>query len=179
MVLLIAGSTHTGKTRLAQRLLETRHWPYLSLDHLKMGLIRSGQTPLTPEDDDALTAYLWPIAREIIKTVLENGQDLIVEGCYIPFDYARDFSEDYRRQLHYLCLVFSPQYIRDRYEDILRYENVVERRLESDCSAAQLLADNEEALRQCRLRGERYVLIDDCYAVVDATVDALLADILL
>ena len=42
MVILIAGGSHTGKTLLAQRLLERYHYPYLSIDHLKMGLIRSG-----------------------------------------------------------------------------------------------------------------------------------------
>ena len=64
MIILIAGATHTGKTCLAQKLLEKYHYPYLSIDHLKMGLIRSGQTYLTVFDDEALTAYLWPILRE-------------------------------------------------------------------------------------------------------------------
>ena len=87
MVILIAGGSHTGKTLLAQRLLERYYYPYLSIDHLKMGLIRSGQTALTPEDDRELTAYLWPIVREMVKTAIENRQNLIVEGCYIPFDW--------------------------------------------------------------------------------------------
>ena len=87
MVILITGASHTGKTLLAQRLLERYRYPYLSMDHLKMGLIRSGYTDLTPEDDDRLTEYLWPVVREMIKTAIENGQDLVVEGCYIPFDY--------------------------------------------------------------------------------------------
>ena len=80
MILLLTGTTHTGKTALAQRLLERYRYPYLSLDLLKMGLIRSGQTSLTPEDEDELTDYLWPIVREEIKTAIENGQHLIVEG---------------------------------------------------------------------------------------------------
>ena len=70
MVILIAGGSHTGKTLLAQRLLERYHYPYLSIDHLKMGLIRSGQTRLTPEDDRELTDYLWPIVREMVKTAI-------------------------------------------------------------------------------------------------------------
>lgn len=87
MVLLIAGASHTGKTALAQKLLEKYRYPYLSVDHLKMGLIRSGNTALTPMSSTrALTEYLWPIVREIIKTTLENQQNLIIEGCYIPFD---------------------------------------------------------------------------------------------
>ena len=81
MIILIAGATHAGKTAFAQRLLEKYKYPYLSIDHLKMGLIRSGQTDLTPMDDDKLTDYLWPIVREMIKTAIENQQNMIVEGC--------------------------------------------------------------------------------------------------
>lgn len=55
------------------------------MDHLEMGLIRSGNTDLTPEDDNELEAYLWPIVREMIKTAIENRQNLVVEGGYIPF----------------------------------------------------------------------------------------------
>ena len=80
MIILITGASHTGKTLLAQRLLEKLQIPYLSIDHLKMGLIRSGQTGLTPEDDAQLTAYLWPIVRQIIKTAIENGQHLTVDS---------------------------------------------------------------------------------------------------
>ena len=75
MIILITGASHTGKTVLAQKLLEKYKYPYLSIDHLKMGLIRSGYTKLTPEDDYKLTEYLWPIVREIIKTAIENRLD--------------------------------------------------------------------------------------------------------
>ena len=92
MVILITGASHVGKTALAQRLLEKYKYPYLSIDHLKMGLIRSGNTELTPLSEDyALTEFLWPIVREMIKTAIENKQNLIVEGCYIPFNYKDDF----------------------------------------------------------------------------------------
>lgn len=101
MIILIAGASHTGKTVWAQRLLEKYHYPYLSIDHLKMGLIRSGQTTLTPMDDDKLTDYLWPIVREMIKTAVENGQNLIIEGCYIPFDWEKDFDPEYRKHIRY------------------------------------------------------------------------------
>ena len=111
MIILIAGATHTGKTLLAQRLLEKYHYPYLSIDHLKMGLICSGNTELTPMDDDKLTDYLWPIVREIIKTNIENGQNLIVEGCYIPFSWQKDFTPEYLQHIRYRCLIMSREYI--------------------------------------------------------------------
>ena len=94
MIVIITGASHTGKTVLAQRMLEKFKYPYVSIDHLKMGLIRSNNTNLTPEDDDELVRYLWPIVREMIKTAIENRQNLIIEGCYIPYDWRKDFDND-------------------------------------------------------------------------------------
>lgn len=165
MVLLIAGASHTGKTALAQRLLEEYAYPYLSIDHLKMGLIRSGQTQLTPMSDDrALTDYLWPIVREMVKTAVENGQNLIVEGCYIPFDWAKDFEAEYLEHIKYVCLVMSKEYIEDHFGDIKKYASVVERRLDdADCTQEALIRDNELALEMCRRYGLEYRLIQDRY----------------
>ena len=132
MIILITGASHTGKTALAQKLLETYNYPYLSIDHLKMGLIRSGYTTLTPEDDDELTDYLWPILREMMKTAIENDQNLIVEGCYVPFDWAKDFEEDYLEDIRYYCLVMSENYIKKHFDDIKRYANVIENRMDDE-----------------------------------------------
>ena len=166
MVILIAGSTHTGKTALAQKMLEQYHYPYISIDHLKMGLIRSGNTDLTPMDDQALTEYLWPILREMIKTAIENQQNLIVEGCYIPFDWAKDFSERYLSQIMYLCLVFSRSYIEDHFADIAGFANVIETRLDdSGLSKEDLIRENEEILEKCQKFGCSYYLIDGQYPV--------------
>lgn len=118
---------------MAQRLLEKYKYPYLSIDHLKMGLIRSGNTKLTPMSEDAeLTEYLWPVVREMIKTVIENGQNLVVEGCYIPLDWKKDFSNDYLESIKFFCLVMSENYIRAHFDDIKRYAGVIEKRMNDE-----------------------------------------------
>ena len=164
MVILIAGATHTGKTAYAQKLLEKHQYPYLSIDHLKMGLIRSGQTELTPMDDDKLTEYLWPIVREMVKTAIENRQNLIVEGCYIPFDWQRDFTKEYLQDIQYACLVMSRKYIADHFADILDKANVIEQRLDdSGLNKENLIAENEYNLSQCLCYGLPYILVDETY----------------
>lgn len=166
MILLLTGSTHTGKTALAQRLLERYGYPYLSLDLLKMGLIRSGQTTLTPEDDEELTEYLWPIVREQIKTAIENGQNLIVEGCYIPFGWERDFEESYLREIRYLCLVMTQRYLGEHFQDVKRYASVIEDRGDDEgYSKEYLIRDNETRLALCRKYGYPVLLIDSGYDV--------------
>ena len=164
MVYLIGGATHAGKTAYAQKLLEKYGYPYLSIDHLKMGLIRSGQTELTPMDDDKLTDYLWPIVREMVKTAIENKQNLIVEGCYIPFDWQKDFSEEYLGNIQYTCLVMSRSYIENRFDTILEKANVIERRLpDSHPDQQALIAENEYNLNQCIAYDLPYILIDGEY----------------
>ena len=165
MIYLIAGATHTGKTAYAQRLLEKHHYPYLSIDHLKMGLIRSGQTKLTPMDDEKLTNYLWPIVREMVKTAIENKQNLIVEGCYIPFDWQKDFAPEYLAEIHYTCLVMTRQYIETHFADIKAYANVIEYRLCDDVKKEVLIAENEENLARCKAQNLPYILIDKSYEV--------------
>ena len=168
MVILITGASHTGKTALAQKLLEKYHYPYLSIDHLKMGLIRSGNTALTPMDDDKLTGYLWPIVREMIKTAVENDQNLIVEGCYIPFDWAKDFSEDYLRHIRYLCLILSKDYIEKNFSAIQKFGSIIEKRLDdSGLDPEELIRNNEANLAMCQQYGCPYVLIDDRYDLDD------------
>ncbi len=165
MVVLITGASHTGKTALAQRLLEQHRIPYLSIDHLKMGLIRSGYTKLTPEEDSALTDYLWPILREMIKTAIENGQNLILEGCYIPFDWSKDFEPEYLSHIKYYCLVMSEDYIRQHFADIKAYSNVIEYRLSDGCTVETLLEDNAQVLALAQKHHVNYVLIHDKYEI--------------
>lgn len=165
MIVLIAGATHTGKTALAQRLMEKYKMPYFSIDHLKMGLIRSGQTSLTVADDEKLTPYLWSIVKEMIKTAIENRQNLIVEGCYIPFDWQKDFDERYLPEIEYYCLIMRKAYIENNFPAIKQYENVIEKRLTTDLDKDELLKDNTRNLEQCKKFGLKYVLIDTKYEI--------------
>lgn len=165
MVILLTGSSHAGKTLWAQRMLEQYRFPSLSIDHLKMGMIRAGLCPLAPESsEEALTAFLWPVIREIVKTAVENRQNFIVEGCYIPFDWRRDFGPDYLAEIKYLCLVFSQEYILSHFDQIIAHANEIEQRLDdSGCTQAELLNDNARILANCRAHRCPCLLIHDHY----------------
>lgn len=159
MIYLISGATHTGKTLYAQKILEERKIPYLSLDHLKMGLIRTGYTDLTPADDDALTPFLWPVAREMIKTAIENSQHLTVEGCYIPFDWADDFEPEYLKEIRYRCLILTEDYIREHFETIIATRSVIENRIKDpDLTIEALILENRRYLEGCKRHSLDYIL---------------------
>ena len=164
MIILITGASHTGKTLLAQKMLEKFGFPYLSIDHLKMGLIRSGYTTLTPEDDDELTDYLWPVVRELIKTAIENDQNLIVEGCYIPFDWRADLEADYLSSIRFICLAFTDEYIDANFGNIMQHASDIESRLDdNECTATYLKAENRKYIEGFSAPGEEIVLINSEY----------------
>ena len=166
MVILITGASHTGKTILAQKLLEKYNYPYLSIDHLKMGLIRSGNTNLTPYDDEQLVSYLWPIVREIIKTVIENKQNLIVEGGYIPFAWRRDFDDKYLESIKYICIAITDKYIENHFDDILYHEKDIEDRYDCVYTIDDVKDGNHVYINGCKQNDEEIMLIDDDYECI-------------
>ncbi len=174
MIIIITGATHSGKTALSQKLMEKLRISYITQDHIKMGLIRSGFSTLTPDSPDAImTDLIWPVTREIIKTAVENKQNLIVEGCYIPFTWRNDFDDEYLREIKYICLCFSENYIIKHYSDIMKYEGCIENRIDDGYCTKELLQNENKRFREgCAANGLSFVLIDDNY---EQTVEGILS----
>ena len=102
----------------------------------------------------------------MIKTAVENKQNLIVEGCYIPFDWAKYFKSEYLDSIKYYCLVMSENYIRNHFDDIIKYANVLERRLDDEqCTMENVLEENALVLDLCKKHNVDYLLIDDEYQI--------------
>ena len=163
MIFLITGASYVGKTFLAQKMLEKYKIPYLSIDFLKMGLIRSKQTDLTPEDDDKLTIYLWPIVKEIIKTAIENKQNLIVEGGYVPFNFRKDFDKKYLDEINFICLAMTDNYINNYFDDIVFHRDDIEKRLFNQLKIEDIKIENKKVIDGFKNTGEKIVLIDESY----------------
>jgi hypothetical protein len=103
----------------------------------------------------------------MVKTVIENNQNLIVEGCYIPFDWKKDFSQEYLSKIRYVCLIMSRNYIETHFDDIISNANAVEDRLDdSGLCKDWLIAENEGNLAACIAQGCDYILVDDDYRIV-------------
>ena len=173
MVYLIAGASHTGKTNLAQKMMLKYGYPYISMDHIKMGLVRTGMVPdCHLDDDDAMTEILWPVIREMIKTIVENEQNVIIEGCYLPYNWKESFDTEYLEDIKGIFLVMSPEYIETRFDDVKKYACVIEDRLDdSGCTKEWILQMNRECYAGCVEHGCEYKLIQDVYDVDERIFD--------
>lgn len=199
MVILLGGSSHVGKTLVAQKLMERLGFPYMSLDHLKMGFIRSGMTNLTVNDDWEMRYWMWPFVAEIVKTAIENHQNLIVEGCYIPHNWKDSFTTsndspvlndsifsktdvldsghscvDYMADIRSAFIVMSRSYIEQHFDLIKGYANVIEKRLDdSGLDMERLVMCSEGFKEDCMANGTPFVEIDEAYDV-DSLVSRVL-----
>ena len=166
MVVFITGASHTGKTLLAQKLAEKYHYPCISADLIKMGLIRSGKTKLNPCQDKEIKEYLWPVLAEMAKTAVENEQNLIIEGIYIPCDWKKYFEEKYIEDIKFICLVMSEKYINRHFDKVLKYSNIAEKRIGDDFGTKEeFKEENRQYLNSCIQNKCEYLLIDDEYDV--------------
>lgn len=199
MVILLGGSSHVGKTLVAQKLMERLGFPYLSLDHLKMGFIRSGMTTLTVNDDWEMRYWMWPFVAEVVKTAIENHQNLIVEGCYIPHNWKDSFTApndspkhndstfsktdvlesstsfvDYMAVIRSVFIVMSRSYIEQHFDLIKDCANVIEKRLDdSGLDLERLVMCSEGFKEDCIANGTSLVEIDEAYDV-DSLVERVL-----
>ena len=150
MIILIGGSSHVGKTLIAQKLLEKTGFPYVSLDHLKMAYIRSGRTDLTVEDDYKMRYFLWPFAAEMIKTAIENDQNMIVEGCYIPGEWKLAFTPDYLSKIYCTFITMSENYLRKNINLVEEKACVIEHRIADEVDLERLIMCSKEFKSDCQ-----------------------------
>ena len=169
MVILIGGVSCTGKTAMAQKLLETYKIPYLSIDHIKMGLIRGNQTcdfKVTDSDED-ITVKLWPIVKEIVMTAIENNQHLIIEGCYIPTNCLESFESEYVNEIISFFIGFSEHYLSNNFESgIIEHLHVIENKVLDDYIHLDNFIKFHAALKEsCTKNHATYFEIDNDYLV--------------
>jgi hypothetical protein len=95
---------------------------------------------------------------------VENHQNLIVEGCYVPFDWRRDFEPHYLKDIRFICLAMSDEYIRSHFNDINEHASEIEsRNADEDCSIENLQADNQSIINGFQRAGEQVMVINDDY----------------
>lgn len=165
MVILIGGTGNSGKTKLANTLMNSFGIPYFSLDHLMMGIFRSddncGFTPMSTVS--VINKHLWPITREMIKTNIENNHSIIFEGFQILPENLDEFQEEYQSEILPIFLCLSPEYIENRYDQIAKYRSVVEARCDVD-DMPTMKRLNANLIDSCIASSKRYYAIKNDYA---------------
>ena len=85
---------------------------------------------------------------------------------HIPFDWEKDFTKKYLEDIKCYCLVMSENYIKTHFDDIKKYANAIENRLDDDwCTKESVLDDNAKFLALAKKHNTNFILINDTYKV--------------
>lgn len=167
MVILIGGVGYAGKTLMAQKLLEKYHYPYLSIDHLKMGLylsdIECGFTPYSSQKD--IGEKLWQILKGVITVNIENKQNLIIEGLYLLPEKIKKLEEKYSKEIISFYLGFAEKYILNSFDEkIIGNRSVIEnRKYENSDIVQDYIFENKQQKKMCENADAKYFEITNDY----------------
>ena len=98
MLYIVGGAARTGKSIISRKFMADMGIPYFSLDILKMGLANGyPESRINPEDPEFRNAgKMWPILRSMLKNMIEEGIEYIVEDLYVdlphPFDVGNNLN---------------------------------------------------------------------------------------
>jgi len=167
MVILIGGAEYTGKTLMAQQLLERYQIPYFSMDLLKMGLIRGnsncGFTSL--DSPEKISRQLWPIVKAIVMTSIENRRNIIIEGSYLPHEEAAALAAEYPAEIISFYIIFSEDYIRKNFNScILGFSSIIEQKPYKGSTDMEVyIEENKKNKELCLMYGNKYIEIQKSY----------------
>lgn len=163
-LILLGGTSGTGKTLLAERLARHLGFACFSLDYAMMGLYRGfPETGITPTDGDTTIAEkMWGFTEGLLVAMLENGRSAVVEGIQLPPVQIAGLCQRFPDRLFSFFLVFSNRYMVQQGDMIARFRNVAERRLDMTIPDSETRsAENRSMEAICLESGLPCLVIDD------------------
>ena len=186
MLFLVSGTSRSGKTLIARKLLAEKQIPYLSLDWLMMGF------------NDGLPEYgihhlLWPneiaekmepFLRGVINSMLVDGMDYVIEGEAMHPRFVADLVKEYPDKLSAVFVGYTEISVEDKVALVKKHgagENDWLTKKPDDYirdHIGNMIAYSKTIRDQCEQHGVSYVDTSvDFLAAIEAATDLLLGDI--
>lgn len=99
---------------------------------------------------------------------------MIIEGCYIPKSWKESFSDDYLKQIRPVFILMSENYLRKNIDDVSRYADVIEKRIDDFVDLDRLINCSKEFKDDCLSNGTPYIEIDGKYDLEKLVEDVCL-----
>lgn len=97
MLYIISGIAKAGKSYLAKQIVAKYHLGYFSTDYLMMSLVRGNKSLNIDSNASDITVsnQLKPYLESMIKTMIENQLDYVIEGVHVQPDLADSLIKQY------------------------------------------------------------------------------------
>ena len=110
-----------------------------------------------------------------LKTAIENDQNMIVEGCYIPREWKESFSDEYLSHIYCTFITMSEDYIRRHFDAIKSKASVIEHRIDDELDMERLIKCSEYFRQDCTASGTANIDITDTFDA-DAIMEQIIRE---
>jgi hypothetical protein len=123
MLYLVSGTSRSGKTLIAEQLLEQKQIPYMSLDWLMMGFT-NGMPQLGIHDKlfpDEIAKRLWSFFKAMCESMLYLEIDYIIEGEAMLPELIQELLDKYPDKIKICFVGYTDIDIDQKAQDIKTY----------------------------------------------------------
>ena len=123
MIYILTGIAKSGKSLVANRLIQKYSLPTFSTDYIMMMLVRGNKTlGIDPDGEDEIVAnQLRPYINGLIQTMVENKVDYFIEGVHFNPDFARELLDKYPNDVKVLYLGYKDINVEDKINELERF----------------------------------------------------------
>jgi hypothetical protein len=164
MIYIISGTSRSGKTFLAQKIMKKRGIPYLSLDWLVMGFTNG-----IPEYGihDKLWPYeiaerLWDYLKAMLESIIWSESDIVIEGEAVLPELIINFLKKHPSRIRVCFLGYAHVSVPQKVEEVYEYHRgkkdwlTTESMQNVEDHIRNMVAYSDRIEKTCSLYGLRY-----------------------
>ena len=123
MIYIISGTSRSGKTLIAQKFMQKRGIPYLSLDWLVMGFTNGIpeygiHDKLWPNE---IAERLWDYLKAMLESIIWSESDIIIEGEAVLPELIIDFLKKHPKRIRVCFLGYAHVSVPQKLEEVYEY----------------------------------------------------------
>jgi adenylate kinase family enzyme len=123
MIYVISGTSRSGKTMMANKILEEKKIPYMSLDWLVMGFT-NGIPEYGIHDKlfpDEIAKKFWSFLEGMCENMIWTDKDYVLEGEAVLPELISELTEKYPDRIRVCFVGYTDIDIEKKVEDVKRY----------------------------------------------------------
>jgi len=183
MIYILGGIAKSGKTTIAKEFTKRYNIPYFSTDYIMMMLSRGNpELEVDPNAIDSIAAkQIQPYVYGMIKTMVENNVDFLIEGVHFNPDFAKELMEEYPNDIKIVYLGYKDTSVILKIYELNKYKNELENIWYSSYSDEEMvklfssLIDESEVLNKlCNTMKLNYIEVYDLNSQIDEILNSIM-----
>lgn len=183
MIYILTGIAKAGKTLIANEIIKRKNIPLFSTDYIMMMLHRGNPDLDLDVDatDPIVSDKLEPYIHGLLKTIIENKVDYLLEGVHFNPEFASRLLKEFPDDIRILYLGYKDVSSKQKEKELLQYQSHVEnpwfltfKGVDFTNLVMYLIGESKRVFLLCEEYGLTYIDVNDVMLQQDEIIKTLL-----